>query len=208
MIKKQFNRTKVIIDHCDPLQEKTDFLVNWTVVRLNGGDDFFHRIHEEGGSVIFKDCQRILASQAKAQTTPELPVGKAAITTAGKLPAQGIIHAVAPNYRVAEQNERRIVLFKETLRNIFMLIRQYNQSSQPVSIVLLTPVSSRIYGENRQREAAEITIQMLVDFAKTSTLRKIKLICLTKEQYKTYSDVFYNQTTTKFDRFLNKWLGI
>jgi len=204
-MKKKINNTNLFITKSDALKERGDMLINWTVPRLNGGDAFFFRLHEEGSSTIYKDCQRILAGfNSQGNQDGDVPVGKAVVTTAGALPFKFIIHAVIPDFRVARPEEQHKILLTSAINNITLLISQYNSTKERINKVMFTPVSSFIYGSQYSSEAAKTLISLLLTFAENSELRTIKIVCETPEDYKLYSEELYRQTSSGLERFINK----
>lgn len=212
-MKRRFNNTNLFITQGEVIKDRTDILVNWTVPRLNGGDDLFFKIHKEGGSTIYKDCQRILASLAEKQSedTPTdgiVPVGRAVVTTAGILPTKFIIHAVVPDYRTTRVPGEHKKLLNAAINNTLLLISQYSSAKERVSKVTFTPVPSLIYGADNTQEAVELLIQLLKAYAEKSDLRSIKIVCQNPEDYKLYSNELYKQTSTGLERFINKFFKL
>ena len=204
-MKKKVNNTNVFITKGDALQERSDMLINWTIPRLNGGDKLFFRIHDQGSSTIYKDCQRILASlKQKESEGSGVAAGKAVVTTAGILPAKFIIHAVIPDSRAERPDEQHRALLQSTISNIFLLITQYNSTKERINKVIFTPVSSFIYGSQHNSNAAQTLISALLVFAETCEMRTIKIVCETPEEYNLYSKELYKQTSSGIERFINK----
>jgi len=76
----------------DITQEAADAIVNAANSSLLGGGGVDGAIHGAGGPAILAACQAIVAEIGR------LPAGKAVITTAGRLAARYVIHAVGPIY--------------------------------------------------------------------------------------------------------------
>lgn len=211
-MKKRINETNLFILQGNPLQEKTDILTNWTVPRLNGGDKLFFRIHEEGGSSIYKDCQRTLTRIADRDEISKkesiVPVGEVVVTTAGILPCKFIIHAVIPDYRSEQPAAEHLSLLGNAIQKTFVVITEYMAAKERITKVTFTPIPAYIYGSEHTTEAVQALISSLIKFAERSNLRTIRLICETPEDYKLYSTEFYNQTTTGFKRFLDRFLKL
>lgn len=78
----------------DLTKQAADAIVNAANSSLLGGGGVDGAIHFAGGPEILAQCREIRATQY-----PDgLPVGKAVITTGGKLPAKFVIHTVGPQY--------------------------------------------------------------------------------------------------------------
>ena len=76
-----------------------DAIVNAANQQLLPGGGVCGAIHSAGGPVISEECRAYVAAHG-----PVLP-GHAAATTAGRLPARNVIHAVGPMWRGGHSNE-------------------------------------------------------------------------------------------------------
>jgi O-acetyl-ADP-ribose deacetylase len=85
----------------DITKEVTEAIVNAANSSLLGGGGVDGAIHRAGGPSILAECKRIVS---KIGT---LPPGRAVITTAGRLNARYVIHAVGPIYRGGLQGEEK-----------------------------------------------------------------------------------------------------
>jgi len=96
---------KVIEIHgpADITQETTDAIVNAANSSLLGGGGVDGAIHDAGGPSILEDCRRIVAKIGR------LDVGKAVITTGGKLPTKHVIHTVGPVFRGGGNREAELL---------------------------------------------------------------------------------------------------
>lgn len=72
-----------------------DALVNAANSGLLGGGGVDGALHRAGGPEILAECRRLRATVLR----DGLPTGDAVATTAGRLPARWVIHAVGPRYR-------------------------------------------------------------------------------------------------------------
>ena len=80
----------------DITTQEVDAIVNAANRHLRGGGGVDGAIHRAGGEEILSDC---------VDRFPEgLPTGEAGWTTAGKLPAQWVIHVVGPNFNAGERD--------------------------------------------------------------------------------------------------------
>ena len=80
--------TRLEIERCDIINERTEAIVNAANVGLRGGGGVDGAIHHAGGPTITTECRKI----------GRCPTGKAVVTGAGRLMAKWVIHAVGPIY--------------------------------------------------------------------------------------------------------------
>jgi O-acetyl-ADP-ribose deacetylase (regulator of RNase III) len=79
----------------DITEQQVDAIVNAANADLAGGGGVDGAIHRAGGPEIMAECRAIGGC----------PTGQAVATTAGKLKAKRVIHAVAPKYQDGRQGE-------------------------------------------------------------------------------------------------------
>ncbi|GIE85349.1 O-acetyl-ADP-ribose deacetylase [Actinoplanes regularis] len=82
----------------DITAERVDAIVNAANSSLLGGGGVDGAIHRKGGPAILEECRALRASRYGRG----LPVGQAVATTAGRLPAQWVIHTVGPVFSADE----------------------------------------------------------------------------------------------------------
>jgi O-acetyl-ADP-ribose deacetylase len=90
-----------------------DVIVNAANPGLLGGGGVDGAIHAAGGPEILRECREIVARLPDRR----LPRGRAAATTAGRLPARWVVHTAGPIHAVTE--DRSAVLrscYTESLR--------------------------------------------------------------------------------------------
>jgi O-acetyl-ADP-ribose deacetylase (regulator of RNase III) len=155
---------------------KTDAIVNAANTSLLGGGGVDGAIHKAGGKKILDECQKIRSKQGGCK------VGEAVITTAGKLPAKFVIHAVGPVWNNGKSNEEKL-----------LALAYYNSLKvaleNQVQSIAFPNISTGIYRFPKQK-AAEIAIATVSEFlATTEIIKKVFFICFDSENYYIYSDI-------------------
>ena len=85
----------------DITEQPVDAVVNAANSSLMGGGGVDGAIHRRGGPEILEACRRLRAGEY-----PDgLPTGEAVATTAGRLPAGGVIHTVGPRWKGGGRGE-------------------------------------------------------------------------------------------------------
>ncbi len=86
--------------HGDITTQRVDAVVNAANSSLLGGGGVDGAIHAAAGRLLVAECRRLRETE-----WPEgLPVGRAATTGAGDLPARWVIHTVGPNRHAGESD--------------------------------------------------------------------------------------------------------
>lgn len=80
----------------DITTQQVDAVVNAANRGMRGGGGVDGAIHRAGGPAILEDCRR--------RFPDGLGTGRAGWTTAGRLPAQWVIHVVGPDYNAGERD--------------------------------------------------------------------------------------------------------
>lgn len=82
--------TELVAIQGDITTIEADAIVNAANPRLAGGGGVDGAIHRAGGPSILEECRQIVAERGLLRT------GQAVVTTAGRLPADFVIHTVGP----------------------------------------------------------------------------------------------------------------
>jgi O-acetyl-ADP-ribose deacetylase (regulator of RNase III) len=112
------------------LEEPVDAIVNAANGRLAHGGGVAAAIARAAGPALTEEGDRIVAARGP------IPVGEAVVTTAGKLPFEGVIHAVGPHQGLGQEEER----LAAALRAAFLRAHERGWSS-----VSFPAVSSGIF---------------------------------------------------------------
>ncbi|MFF4367703.1 O-acetyl-ADP-ribose deacetylase [Streptomyces sp. NPDC001594] len=97
----------------DITAQEVDAVVNAANSSLLGGGGVDGAIHRRGGPEILAACEDL----RRSHYGKGLPTGRAVATTAGRLPAQHVIHTVGPVWsRTEDRSELLASCYRESLR--------------------------------------------------------------------------------------------
>ncbi|MFE1787672.1 O-acetyl-ADP-ribose deacetylase [Streptomyces sp. NPDC059525] len=97
----------------DITAQEVDAVVNAANSSLLGGGGVDGAIHRRGGPEILAACQEL----RRSHYGKGLPTGRAVATTAGRLPAEHVIHTVGPVWsREEDRSELLASCYRESLR--------------------------------------------------------------------------------------------
>jgi O-acetyl-ADP-ribose deacetylase (regulator of RNase III) len=148
-MEKLINNTKIGVIKGDITKIRVDAIVNAANDRLQHGGGVAGAIVCAGGWVIQEESDRI----------GFVPVGNAAITTAGKLPAKFVIHTVGPRMGEGDEDEK----LKNATLNSLKLADENNVKS-----IAIPAVSAGIFGFPKDR-CAKIMVENAVLYARGET---------------------------------------
>lgn len=152
---------------------QVDAIVNAANTSLFGGSGVDGAIHRAGGKAILEECQKIRNKQGGCN------VGEAVITTAGKLPAKFVIHAVGPVWNNGDKNEEK--LLASAYINSLKLAEENR-----IKAIAFPNISTGIY-HFPKRKAAEIAIKSVIDFlSATDKIEKVIFVCFDTDNYNIY----------------------
>lgn len=152
---------------------QVDAIVNAANTSLLGGGGVDGAIHRAGGPEILEDCKKIRSKQGGCA------VGEAVITTAGKLPAQYVIHTVGPVWNQGKSREEE--LLASAYRNSLQLAVEHQVRS-----IAFPNISTGIYRFPKQ-QAAEIAIATVRAFlSANSGIEKVVFVCFDAENWGIY----------------------
>ena len=145
-----------------------DAIVNAANSSLMGGGGVDGAIHKAGGNAILEDCKKIIARQGSCKT------GEAVITTAGKLPANYVIHTVGPVWNGGNKNEKEKLA--DCYKNSLKLAVENNCKS-----VAFPSISTGVYRFPKDM-AAQIAVKTVSEFlSKHNEIEKVIFVCFDDE---------------------------
>ncbi|WP_433466682.1 O-acetyl-ADP-ribose deacetylase [Spirillospora sp. CA-128828] len=104
---------KITLVRGDITEQEVGAVVNAANSSLLGGGGVDGAIHRRGGPEILDECRKLRASHYGGG----LPTGQAIATTAGRLPADWVIHTVGPVYSSSEDRSDQLAsCYRESLR--------------------------------------------------------------------------------------------
>jgi O-acetyl-ADP-ribose deacetylase (regulator of RNase III) len=133
--------TRLRVEQGDITKFATTAIVNAANSSLLGGGGVDGAIHRAGGPQVLEECRQIRARQGGCKT------GEAVITSAGRLPAQYVIHTVGPVWNGGHKGEPE--LLAACYRNSLRLAFERNMAS-----VAFPGISTGIYGYPKAEAAA------------------------------------------------------
>jgi len=150
-----------------------DAIVNAANSSLLGGGGVDGAIHRAGGKAIMDECIKI--SERKGGC----PAGEAVITTAGKLPARYVIHAVGPVWHGGMKNEDKL-LANAYINSLKLAVKN------GVKTIAFPNISTGVYAFPKER-AAKIAISTVRQFLKTDkSLSEVVFVCFDRENFVIY----------------------
>ncbi len=125
---------KIIFVQGDITDQAVDAIVNAANHSLLGGGGVDGAIHRRGGPEILAECQKL-----RQEKYPDgLPTGQAVATTAGRLAARWVIHAVGPTYAKSKDKSQ---LLADCFRNSLAVADELGAAS-----VAFPAISTGAYG--------------------------------------------------------------
>jgi O-acetyl-ADP-ribose deacetylase (regulator of RNase III) len=141
------------------VEVQADAIVNAANSGLRGGGGVDGAIHRAGGPSIMEECRKIGGC----------PTGEAVVTTAGRLPAKYVFHAVGPIYSGSLDDER---LLASAYQSCLNLAEQHQVKS-----IAFPSLSTGIYGYPMEL-AAPIALRTIIEHIKKPTCLQQVLVVL------------------------------
>jgi O-acetyl-ADP-ribose deacetylase len=150
------------------VEVKADAIVNAANSGLRGGGGVDGAIHRAGGPSIMEECRKIGGC----------PTGSAVVTTAGRLPANYVFHAVGPIYSGNRDDER---LLTSAYQSCLNLAEQHQVKS-----IAFPSLSTGIYGYPLEL-AAPIALRTIIEHIKKPTnLQQVMMVLFGENAYKVH----------------------
>jgi O-acetyl-ADP-ribose deacetylase (regulator of RNase III) len=157
----------------DITHELTDAIVNAANSSLLGGGGVDGAIHRAGGPEILDACKRIRVEHGTC------PTGRAVLTTAGRLPARFVIHAVGPVWNGGGHGEAE--LLASCYRAALALADDHRLHS-----IAFPSISTGAYGYP-EAEAAEIALRVVREHLSGVTpLTQVRFVLFADGTLRTY----------------------
>ncbi len=153
-----------------------DAMVNAANKELAGGGGVDGAIHRAGGPTIMEECRHI----------GSCPTGHAVATTAGRLPAKAVIHAVGPIWQGGSHKESELLraAFQEALRIA---------NDLKLTHLAAPAISTGVY-RFPLHEAAAVTLEAIKDFISDNEsllIRRITMVLYSKEHYQAFQSALF-----------------
>jgi O-acetyl-ADP-ribose deacetylase len=151
-----------------------DAIVNAANSQLMGGGGVDGAIHSAGGPEIMRELDEIRSRIGVCET------GNAVVTTAGRLPAKYVFHAVGPVYKDGRQDEPR--LLASCYSTCLMLAAE-----RDVRTISFPSISTGVYGYPIE-EAAEIAVRTVAKWLREhkDSVRTVKLVQFSESHHQIY----------------------
>ncbi len=151
----------------DITKVSADAIVNAANSSLLGGGGVDGAIHRAGGPEILEACRKIIARQGGCKT------GEAVITTAGRLPAEFVIHTVGPVWNGGSENEKEL-LMNCYLNSLKLAVKNNCQS------IAFPNISTGIYGYPKEA-AAVVAVKTVREFLMHNSALEVIFVSFDEE---------------------------
>jgi|SRR5450755_455084 O-acetyl-ADP-ribose deacetylase len=164
----KLNNTTLVLLRGNIVDVQVDAIVNAANSGLAGGSGVDGAVHRAGGPTIMQECRKIGGC----------PTGSAVATTAGRLKAQYVFHAVGPIYSQRGDDAR---LLASAYQACLDLAEQY-----AVKSIAFPSISTGVYGYPVE-EAAPIALRTVSEHIKKATsLQQVLFVLFSNDVYSVY----------------------
>lgn len=158
----------------DIVKVQADAIVNAANSELAGGGGVDGAVHRAGGPDIMVACREI----AKRSAGDACPTGSAVATTAGKLNAKYVFHAVGPIYDARDEDER---LLKSAYQSCLDLAEQHQLES-----IAFPSISTGVYGYPLELAAPIALAKIIEHIRKPTSLKQVTFVLFGDSAYRAY----------------------
>jgi len=158
------NGIKVEISICDITKDDSEVIVNAANSNLKHGGGVAWAIVREGGYEIQKESDEYVKKHGS------VPTGEVAVTSAGKLKAKYVIHAVGPIWRGGKNSEDSLLF-----NAVYNSLKKADELG--VESIAMPAISTGIYGFPKDRAAkifGKAISKFIRDF-KSTRIKRIKI---------------------------------
>ena len=150
------------------VEVRADAIVNAANSGLRGGGGVDGAIHRAAGPTLMEECRKFGGC----------PTGSAVATSAGKLPAQYVFHAVGPIYSSTKDDE---ILLASAYQSCLDLAEQYGIQS-----IAFPSLSTGVYGYPLD-EAAPVALRTIIQhIQKPTSLRQVTVVLFGNEAFQAF----------------------
>jgi O-acetyl-ADP-ribose deacetylase (regulator of RNase III) len=168
MVTRTINGVTLALVRGNIVEVQADAIVNAANSGLRGGGGVDGAIHRAGGPSIMEACRKIGGC----------PTGEAVATTAGRLPAKYVFHAVGPIYSGSLDDER-------LLRSAYQSCLNLAEKNQ-VKSISFPSLSTGIYGYPLEL-AAPVALHTIIEHIKKPTsLQQVLMVLFGEQAYKVH----------------------
>jgi len=165
---------KIVLQEGDITRVAADAIVNAANSGLAGGGGVDGAIHRAGGPEIMRELDGIRRRIGRC------PTGSAVATTAGRLPAKHVFHAVGPVYRDGAHGEPE--LLASCYRTCFSMAEE-----REVRTISFPAISTGVYGYPQEEAAAIALRETLGRLARPDTgIEQVIFVLFGREAYEIY----------------------
>lgn len=150
------------------VEVQVDAIVNAANTGLRGGGGVDGAIHRAGGPSIMEECRKIGGC----------PTGQAVVTTAGRLPAKYVFHAVGPIYSGSLDDER---LLASAYQSCLNLAEQHRVKS-----IAFPSLSTGIYGYPLELAAPIALLTIIKHIKQPTCLQQVLVVLFGESSYKVH----------------------
>jgi O-acetyl-ADP-ribose deacetylase len=164
----KFHGTTLVLLRGNIVDVQVDAIVNAANSALAGGGGVDGALHRAAGPTLMDECRKIGGC----------PTGSAVATSAGRLKAQYVFHAVGPIYG---HHRDAAKLLAEAYEACLDLAEQYQVTS-----IAFPSISTGVYGYPL-KEAAPIALQTVLEHCKQPTsLQQVMFVLFSNDDYAVY----------------------